>query len=42
LRAAANGNSAMWKSSDDYGVPFYASIHATIGGAGAVASFEFD
>lgn len=42
LQAAANGNSAIWSVVDRAGVPFTTAIHATIAGASASATFEYE
>lgn len=42
MQAAANGNSADWSSGDQEGVWFTTGIHATLGGAGAAATFEYE
>ena len=39
LQAAANGNSAVWRSGS--GVPLNGVLHATLSGASAVAAFEY-
>lgn len=40
--AAATGDSAVWQSPDSEGVYFANAIYATLSGAGAVASFEYE
>lgn len=41
LQAAANGGSAVWVAGDGGGVLFSTSVHATLTGASASASFEY-
>lgn len=38
---AAVGETVTWTAGDPRGVQFSTSIHATLAGAGSVASFEF-
>ena len=42
LQAAANGAAVVWQAGSRSGVSFASSIHATLTGAGASASFEYD
>lgn len=41
LKAAANADSVPWAAADRSGIPFTSAIHATLAGAGALASFEY-
>jgi hypothetical protein len=41
LKALINGPSVPWAAGDRSGIPFSSAIHATLTGAGALASFEF-
>jgi len=40
--AAPIGDSAVWQSPDNEGVYFANAIYATLGGTGAVATFEYE
>ena len=42
LQAAANGASVTWVSADSEAVYFAGALHATLAGAGASASFEYE
>jgi hypothetical protein len=42
LQAAANGNSAVWTSGEKDGVYFATGVHATIAGAGALLTLEYE
>jgi len=41
LKALINGPSVPWVAGDRSGIPFSSAIHATLTGAGALASFEY-
>lgn len=41
LKAPASGGSVTWRPGDAKGIPVGTSVHATLTGAGALASFEY-